>query len=158
MKSLTFVLDVSSTNEYADVPAKAEIEITEDDLVWFKACIKQIKLLKASYISRWDGVNKFLNDEDEEVEDFRSECGEMKVSDTDIYIKGLVKHCDFSWSTDTIYMSELKECWKVAFCKATTLPVLFPKLQFETAKKIFSDRARNEELEVYTRINKSRGV
>jgi hypothetical protein len=154
MKSLTFVLEVSCSNEYADVPAKAEVEITEKDLVWFKACLKQIKLLKASYISRWEGVSKFLNDEDVEVEDFRAECEEMKVSDTDFYMKGLVKKCDFSWSTDSISMEELKECWKVAFCQATTLPLLFPDLEFETAKKIFSARSRNEKLEVYTRINK----
>jgi len=154
MKSLTFVLEVSCANEYAECPCKAEIEITEKDLVWINACLKQIKLLKASYISRWDGVSKFLNDEDEEVTDFRDECTEMKVSDTDLYIKGLVKHCDFSWSTESISIKELKECWKVAFCKGTDLPLLFPNLEYKTAKKIFSDRSRNEELEVYTRINK----
>ena len=154
MKSLTFVLDVSCSNEYADVPTKAEVEITEKDLVWFKACIKQLKLLKASYISRWDGVSKFLNNEDEEDSDFRCECTEMKVSDTDIYMKGLIKNINASWSTDSIGIKELRECWKVAFCKGTTLPLLFPSLNFKTAKKIFNDRARNEKLEVYTRINK----
>jgi len=154
MKSLTFVLEVSCSNEYANVPTKAEVEITEKDLVWFKACIKQLKLLKASYISRWEGVSKFLNSKNEEDNDFRYECGEMNVTDSDFYMKGLIKNSDASWSTDFIGIKELRECWKVAFCRGTTLPTLFPNLQYETAKKIFNDRARNEKLEVYTRINK----
>ena len=113
---ITLVLDVHSSSEYAEMPAKAKVTLDPALVRRIRLFQKTVKALKATYIEEFDYTPE-MQDEDGKESDVSVDCSMIKVSDTDFHWAGYLKHTDAEWSTDGVPI-------KLLCCPKAELPAM----------------------------------
>jgi len=149
-----FIIDVY-TNEYSDGPSKAKVAFDKKDILWIKKASETCKKLKAYSIKRFDGAEEFYSPSENEVvytdekgetyalhEDFHHDTFFQCVDDDSVHYEGIEKYNDSPFSTESISIKKLLECYKVMTMPASRLPLLVNTDQCPQAKGILEQRLK----------------
>ena len=148
MKPLTFVLEINCSHDAYSGPDHARITITQDIISYIKAAQKQLKILEASSITRWESPDEFLttddNEELKEVDldniDNRMDVQEFVVTTSSAYYHGCVKHTNMEWSSAWVDTEELFECWKIHKTPKKKLSLFLNNLKYDRSRDILRKR------------------
>jgi hypothetical protein len=137
---LVKVIEASIRSDCADDFDHARIEISRGFARHILHLAAVVRRERVSYIHDYDYLPDFLKEDDEENlndVDVSVDCEELVVSSDDFWWEGMLKNCDTHWSTDRIYLEELR----VALMPDRELPKhVNRKWKTPDAKEIFLKR------------------
>lgn len=110
-------LEVFIHNEHICDFNLARIKLTEDKITWIKKMAKVVKRNDVAYIANYDcSPEYFDNDGDDPPEitpyDGSTEHDMVVVKKDSLYWKGVIKHTDVHFKTDTLYLKDLEDLIK----------------------------------------------
>ena len=110
---ITILISVSTSDEWLDdYPTQLRVIITEELRQWIIKMSKLVKKNDLDHVAKYNWEPEYLK-EDENGNFIPYESGteneKITVRDADFYWSGLIKHTDYRYSSDNIYLEELNK-------------------------------------------------